>query len=292
LPVFVFAGNLRCWVSVRLLDGVETADVGIDDGEKPAPSSSSDDELSPKSDRCLSARAFTRITYVHIHQCDDFSVRACSGWGGEISGQRWWFVMRTDHGRVGFLFWWQMGVFCFPAGATLPLHDHPEMVVLSKLLYGSVRVRSYDWVAAPPRSGARKCGLARVVAADEVRRAPCEASVLFPRSGGNLHAFTAVTPCAILDVLTPPYSEERPSTYFSDVPIPSLPGAVLAWVLSRDRKCEASNQSPMGVLVSGFAFLEETDLPEDFSVAGAPYLGPELTVDMDDYDDDYDDYDE
>jgi plant cysteine oxidase len=37
---------------------------------------------------------------------------------------------------------------------------------------------------------------------------------------------------------------------------------------------------------SGFAVLEETDLPEDFKVAGAPYLGPELTVDMD-----YDDYD-
>ncbi|GJN15907.1 hypothetical protein PR202_gb02853 [Eleusine coracana subsp. coracana] len=103
-------------------------------------------------------------------------------------------------------------------------------------------------------------GLARVVAADEVLRAPREASVLFPRSGGNMHAFTAVTPCAILDVLTPPYSEDqgRPSTYFNDIPIPSLPG---------------------------FAILEETDLPEDFRVAGAPYLGPELTVDMD-YDDD------
>lgn len=65
-----------------------------------------------------------------------------------------------------------------------------------------------------------------MVAADEVRSAPCEASVLFPRSGGNLHAFTAETPCAILDVLTPPYSEEhgRPSTYFTDIPIPSLPG--------------------------------------------------------------------
>jgi plant cysteine oxidase len=157
-----------------------------------------------------------------------------------------------------------MGVFCFPAGASLPLHDHPEMVVLSKLLYGSVRKRSYDWVAdVPPRSGERKrettppssrrdaCyvlayfvahpsngsrpggddddagGLARVVAADEVLCAPREASVLFPRSGGNMHAFTAVTPCAVLDVLTPPYSEEqgRPSTYFTDISIPSLPGA-------------------------------------------------------------------
>jgi cysteamine dioxygenase len=60
-------------------DGVEAADVGIDDGEKPTSSlssSSSDDELSPKSGRrLLPAPAFTRITYVHIHQCHDFSVK-------------------------------------------------------------------------------------------------------------------------------------------------------------------------------------------------------------------------
>jgi plant cysteine oxidase len=55
-------------------DGIEAADVGIDDGEKSS-SSSSDDELSPKGARLLPALAFERITYVHIHQCDDFSVR-------------------------------------------------------------------------------------------------------------------------------------------------------------------------------------------------------------------------
>jgi len=71
------------------LDGVEAADVGIDDGENPAPSSSSsDDELSPKGARLLSARAFTRITYVHIHQCEDFSVRACVGFRFVTVGQR------------------------------------------------------------------------------------------------------------------------------------------------------------------------------------------------------------
>lgn len=61
---------------------------------------------------------------------------------------------------------------------------------------------------------------------DEVIKAPQEPSILFPRSGGNIHSFRALTPCAILDVLSPPYSEEfgRPSTYYSDIPIPSLTG--------------------------------------------------------------------
>jgi cysteamine dioxygenase len=59
---------------------MEAADVGIDDGESPPSSSSSscsssDDEVSSKDGRLLPARAFTRITYMHIHQCADFSVR-------------------------------------------------------------------------------------------------------------------------------------------------------------------------------------------------------------------------
>lgn len=68
-----------------------------------------------------------------------------------------------------------------------------------------------------------------MVAVDEMREAPCKASVLFPRSGGNIHSLTAVTPCALLDVLAPPYAEDlgRPSTYFSDIPIPSLPVLLL-----------------------------------------------------------------
>lgn len=71
VPVLLFAS-----------DGVEAADVGIDDGENPtsSSSSSSDDELSPKSGRrLLPAPAFTQITYVHIHQCNDFSVSKQGG---------------------------------------------------------------------------------------------------------------------------------------------------------------------------------------------------------------------
>ena len=64
---------------------------------------------------------------------------------------------------------------------------------------------------------------------DRVITAPHEPSILYPSSGGNIHSFTPLTPCAILDVLSPPYSEEfgRPSTYFSDVPVPSLSGNLI-----------------------------------------------------------------
>jgi hypothetical protein len=41
-------------------------------------------------------------------------------------------------------------VFRFSAGASIPLHDHPGMTVFSKVLYGSLRVQQFDMLHAPP----------------------------------------------------------------------------------------------------------------------------------------------
>ncbi|XP_059461611.1 plant cysteine oxidase 1-like [Corylus avellana] len=208
LPTFQQIQWLR-----NLLDKTKAIDLGIDEFgfcESPPSSPTSVEGL-------IRGQGVCNITYIHIHECDNFSI----------------------------------GVFCFPAGAIFPLHDHPRMTVLSKLLYGSVYVKAYDWVKVV-NSGCQTYGLAGSVV-DGILKAPCEASVLFPGSGGNIHSFAALTPCAILDVLSPPYSEElgRPSTYFSDFPIPSLPG---------------------------YAILEEKDLPDDLVVIGAPYLGPRIVT--------------
>lgn len=59
---------------------------------------------------------------------------------------------------------------------------------------------------------------------DDVFTAPCDTSVLYPITGGSMHQFTAIAPCAILDILGPPYSieEDRDCTYYTDIPIHTI----------------------------------------------------------------------
>ncbi|KAG2500971.1 hypothetical protein HYH03_000793 [Edaphochlamys debaryana] len=106
------------------------------------------------------------------------------------------------------------GLFCFPAGSSIPLHNHPGMTVFSRLLFGRLRVSAYDWVHQPDAPVTEGSAPARMVCDTLVE--PCTPPlVLFPASGGNLHEFTAETPCAVLDLLTPPYEPpERNCTYY------------------------------------------------------------------------------
>ncbi|CAL9156498.1 unnamed protein product [Musa hybrid cultivar] len=150
-----------------------------------------------------------RITYATIHQCDNFS----------------------------------MCIFFLPPTAVIPLHNHPEMTVFSKLLLGSMHIKSYDWI--DPDKSMRPAQL--VVDSDFT--APCNTSILYPTTGGNIHTFTAITPCAVLDVLGPPYSKEdnRDITYYRDHP---------------------------GEEKHDLGWLEEIDISKDLEMDGVKYLGP------------------
>ncbi|XP_011623281.1 plant cysteine oxidase 3 [Amborella trichopoda] len=171
------------------------------------------------------ARWAQPITYLHIHECNNFTI----------------------------------GIFCLPTSSGIPLHDHPGMTVWSKVLYGSMHVKSYDWVEpACIRTEANSQLRLAKLRVDNVLTAPCETSVLFPRSGGNIHCFTAITSCAVLDVLAPPYSEAagRNCTYYNDYPLSSLENGF-------DLHDEES-----------FAWLEEVEAPDDFYIRSGKYKGP------------------
>ncbi|KAG6411167.1 hypothetical protein SASPL_129243 [Salvia splendens] len=197
-----------------------------------------------------------------------------------------------------------MCIFCFPTSSVIPLHDHPGMTVLSKVLYGSLHVKAYDWVE-PARIrkiqgtehstdkmefGVFFLGQGRVfcvfvfflkcysrgfqfmsyvsvrlakLAVDKVLTAPCSTSILYPRSGGNLHCFTALTPCAVLDILAPPYDEYagRRCSYYRDYSCSSF----------------SSEEDQSGIeKEEEYAWLEEIDTPDDLYMRPGTYNGPHI----------------
>lgn len=88
----------------------------------------------------------------------------------------------------------RLEIFMLPEGTQLPVHDHPGMSVVSKLLYGCVRVRKFAWL-----DDATAC----LVQEDVLQQG--DFAYLFPERDGNLHEITAYEESAFFDVLTPPY---------------------------------------------------------------------------------------
>ena len=91
-----------------------------------------------------------------------------------------------------------IAAFLLEPHAKIPLHDHPNMTVLSRVVRGSLRVTSFDVGA----DGKARRSSSIMTSADGP-------AALFP-SVNNVHEFRAGAGGAVvLDVIVPPYDEDR-----------------------------------------------------------------------------------
>jgi len=183
------------------------------------------------------------ITYFHIYECPDFTV----------------------------------GIFCIPENRDMPLHDHPQMTVCSKVLYGEVRVEAYD--KAPELeeeskikgkgdySSSQNSNEALTMFArktkDDVVTEETGPFALFSKKR-NIHKFSAVSSCAILDVLGPPYSpsEGREIAYYQE-----------ARRIEAEEEDDDGKDKDVGVPI---VVLEQVNPPTDYVVEGREYTGQKV----------------
>ncbi|XP_076952930.1 plant cysteine oxidase 2-like [Bidens hawaiensis] len=155
-----------------------------------------------------------------------------------------------------------------PENAVIPLHGHPGMTVFSKLLLGEVTIKAYDMVDDPDvinqyPSPSPQLELA-CLKEEGVLAIPCDTKVLYPNSGGNIHEFKAISPCAIIDVAGPPFSkiEGRDCIYFNDVADAVLP-----------------NENTSKKEGKRYRWLQNTILPKELlKMERRDYTGPNIIV--------------
>lgn len=103
-----------------------------------------------------------------------------------------------------------IALFIIPAGSGIPLHDHPNMTVLSKLVMGEMNIRSFS-----PVEAASVTNTFPAVVKENKKHTSLDPTWFLTPSEGNIHEFEALSGCVVFDILLPPYDDpERPCTYF------------------------------------------------------------------------------
>ncbi|CEL93704.1 unnamed protein product [Vitrella brassicaformis CCMP3155] len=214
----------------------------------------------------------------------------------------WMDIYENEH--------FEVKLFIIPPGHGLPIHDHPGMLVISKVLFGTLSVRAFH-ILDDPRAGPNRpesavfkvtdshlCGFhqPQPFSADIGRHRPAactfdgwvagsgdtmpagapevvcrtdddrKARQLFPTTRlvlpgrDNVHEFVAVTTCAVLDVMGPPYADQqgRECRYYH---------------VETDKSVVTADE---GGAPDADVYLRESAQPSSYRTVDIPYTGPPL----------------
>lgn len=176
--------------------------------------------------------------------------------------------------------YYTVAMFILHNGTRMPLHDHPGMHGIIKVIHGKVRITSYssfptpgDVNIDPPDdimgkvSGSgffhRSANVipTKVCLASKVIDVESEAQLLTPING-NYHEIQADEPAAILDLLSPPYNsdDDRDCHYYRDIGTS---------IMTTPNNAE-----------NAVHWLMNVPAPSDFWCDSHPYLGPRINDTM------------
>ncbi|RVE60022.1 hypothetical protein OJAV_G00194710 [Oryzias javanicus] len=166
-----------------------------------------------------------------------------------------------------------MGVFLLRPGASIPLHDHPGMNGMLKVLYGKVNVRCFDKLEGgasppfePPLEPLQRASVWRSVLRSVAQYSEESGPCLLTPVRDNLHQIDAVEgPAAFLDILAPPYNPDdgRDCHYYRRLQTAAGEGTV-----AKGGQKEKDEE----------VWLLEIPQPEDFWCGGEPYPGPAVVI--------------
>ena len=111
-----------------------------------------------------------------------------------------------------------VSIFIIPRNSKLPLHDHPNMSVLSKVIKGTLKMKSYNIEKSFEMKSGKKIFPAQITNENMIKTNQDKSWFLSP-SIDNIHEFEAINETAVVfDVLMPPYDETdgRPCNFYEE----------------------------------------------------------------------------
>ncbi|EDV23556.1 2-aminoethanethiol dioxygenase [Trichoplax sp. H2] len=186
------------------------------------------------------------------------------------------FLLRPHGAPAGYIAihecqYFNLCVFIVREKCSVPLHDHPEMTGLIKVLYGKAKITSYDRLDS---GGCARTSLMKLKFQRRIEPIKCIHSGQYiikdddevqtlQSDQDNYHSIEAVSgPTAFIDILAPPYnaSQNRNCHYY--IPVENVYPEEHSTDTEDDKIC----------------YLQEISPPRTFYCDPVAYRGPQIDI--------------